>query len=83
MFVALDEPVVVVVIPEVLESLVQVFEDGKGVDPKKLFLKGAPEPLDAAIALGGTNEGGAGVNAEKAQFGLKGSPRLLVYQIYL
>ena len=64
-FVALDEPVLVVLVAEVLEGLVQVFEVGEGVDPEKLLLEGAPEPLDAAIALGGTNEGWAGRHAEE------------------
>ena len=55
-FVALDEPVVVVVIAEALEGLVQVFEVGVGVDPEKLLFEGSPESFDAAVAFGGADE---------------------------
>lgn len=37
------------------------------------LFEGAPEALDAAVALGGADEGGAGVHAEEAQLGLEGS----------
>ena len=73
MFVALDKPVVVVVIAEALEGPVQVFEVGVGVDPEELLFEGSPESLDAAIAFRGADEGRAGVHAEEAQFGLEGS----------
>jgi hypothetical protein len=58
-FVALDEPVVVVVIAEALEGPVQVFEGGVGVDPEKLFFERSPEPLDEAVLPSGprTKEG--------------------------
>ena len=71
--VAFDEPLVVVEITELLEGLVEVLDVGEGVDPEKLFLEGSPEALDAAIAFGGTDEGGAGVHAKEAQLGLEGS----------
>ena len=70
---ALDEPLVVVEITEFLESLVEVLDVGEAVDPEKLFLERAPEALDAAIAFGGTDEGGAGIHAEEAQLGLVGA----------
>ena len=70
---ALDEPVLVVVVAEVLEGPVQVFEVGEGVDPEKLLLEGAPEPLDAAIAFRSAGEGWAGGHAEESQFSLEGS----------
>ena len=71
--VALDEPLVVVEITELLEGLVEVLDVGEGVDPEKLFFEGAPEPLDAAVAFGGTDEGRTGVHAEEAQFSLVGA----------
>ena len=70
--VALDEPVVVVVEAELLECPVEVVQIGEGADPEELFLQGAPEALDAAVALGGTDEGGAGLHAEEFQFSLVG-----------
>ena len=69
---AFDQPLVVVEIAEFLEGLVEVLDVGEGVDPEKLLLKGAPEALDAAVAFGGTDEGGTGVHAQEAQFGLEG-----------
>jgi len=72
-FVGLDKPMVVVVIAEVLEGLVQVFEGGESMDPEKLLFEGSPESLDAAIAFRGADEGGAGVHAEESPFGLEGS----------
>ena len=71
--VALDEPVVVVVIAEALEGLVQAFEVGVCVDPEKLLFERSPESLNAAVAFGSVDEGGAGVHAEEAQLGLEGS----------
>ena len=64
--VSFDEPLVVVEIAEFLEGLVEVLDVGEGVDPEKLFFEGAPEPLDAAVAFGGTDEGVTGVHAEEA-----------------
>ena len=69
---AFDEPLVVVEITELLEGLVEVLDVGEGVEPEKLLLEGAPEALDAAVAFGGADEGGAGVHAQEAQFGLEG-----------
>ena len=70
---ALDEPVVVVVIAEALEGLIQVFKGGEGMDPEKLLFERAPEPLDATVAFGGADEGGAGIHPEEAKLGLEGS----------
>ena len=70
--VAFDQPLVVIEIAEFLEGLVEVLDVGEGVEPEKLLLKGAPEALDAAVAFGGTDEGGTGVHAQEAQFGLEG-----------
>ena len=39
----------VVVVPEFLESLVEVLEVCEGSDPEELFLEGTPEAFDAAI----------------------------------
>lgn len=57
--VALDEPLVVVAVAEVLERLIQFVEVGEGADSEELFLERAPEALDAAVAFGGADEGGA------------------------
>ena len=71
--VALDEPLVVVAVAEVLERLVQFVEAGEGADPEELFLERAPEALDAAVAFGGADEGGAGVHAEESDLFLEGA----------
>ena len=57
--VALDEPVVVVEFAEILEGVVQVVEGGEGMNPEKLLFEGSPEAFDAAVALGGPDEGWA------------------------
>ena len=62
--VALDEPVVVVEIAEILEGMVQVVQGGEGMNPEKLLFEEAthallPEAFDAAVALGGPDEGWA------------------------
>ena len=70
--VALDKPMVVVMIAEALEGLVQVFEGGESVDPEELLFESSPEALDAAVAFGNADEGGTGVHAEEAQLGFPG-----------
>ena len=70
---ALNEPVVVVEFAKILEGVVQVIEGGEGVNPEKLLFECPPEAFDAAVALGGADEGWAGVHAKKAQFGLEGA----------
>jgi hypothetical protein len=57
--VALNKPMVVVVIAEDLEGVIQVVEGSEGMNPKKLLFEGAPEPLDATVALRCADEGGA------------------------
>jgi hypothetical protein len=69
--VAFDEPVVVVEVAEFLEGLIEVFEGGVGVNPEELFLEGAPEAFEAAVAFGGSDEGGAGIHAKESQLGLE------------
>ena len=69
---AFDEPLVVIEIAEFLEGLVEVLDVGEGMEPEKLLFEGAPEALDAAVAFGGADEGGAGVHTQEAQFGLEG-----------
>ena len=69
---AFDEPLVVVEITEFLEGLVEVLDVGEGVEPEKLLLEGAPEAFDAPVTFRGADEGGAGVHAQEAQFGLEG-----------
>jgi hypothetical protein len=71
--VAFEEPLVVVEIAEFLEGLVEILNAGDGVDPEKLFLEGAPEAFNAAVAFGGADEGGPGVHAKEGQLGLEGS----------
>ena len=70
---ALDEPLVVVEITKFLEGLIEVLDVGEGVDSEKLFLEGAPEALDTAVAFGGADKGGTGVHAEEGQFRLEGA----------
>jgi len=73
MSVAADQPVLVVVGLEGLECLVELIESGEGLDPEKLLLQGAPEPLDAAVALRGSDEGGAGFHPQEPKLGLEGA----------
>lgn len=73
MAVALDEPVVVVELAEGLEFPVQLVDVSEGADPEELLLEGAPEALDAAVAFGGSDEGGTALQAEEAQLGLEGA----------
>ena len=68
-----DQPVPVVVILEFPQSLVEVLDTGKGLDPEELLLEGAPESLNAAVPFRGTDEGRAGFHAEEPQFGLEGA----------
>ena len=58
---------------ELPEGPVEVFDGGKGMDPKKLLFEGAPEPLDAAVPFGGTDKGRAGLHTQEPQFRLEGA----------
>jgi len=69
-----DQPLSVLAFQEVLQGAVEFLDRWEGVDPEELLLEGegAPEPFDAAVALGRPDKERAGLHAEEARFGLKG-----------
>jgi len=73
MAVAANQPVLVVVVLESLERLVEFVEGGEGLDPEKLLFQGAPEPLDATVALRGADEGWTRLHPQEPKLGLEGA----------
>jgi hypothetical protein len=68
--VALDDPGVVVGVLEGVQGQAQVLDGGEAADPEQVLLEGADEALDAAVALGLTDEGGRARDAEEGELAL-------------
>src|SRR5487761_375348 len=66
----LDQPLTVVLVLELEQGQPQLLDGGEVADPEQLLLEGSDEALRNSIALGLAHEGGAGLDAEKAQLGL-------------
>jgi hypothetical protein len=66
--VSLDQPAFVVGLPELDQREAEFLDRPEGPDPEQVLLQRPDEPLGAAVALGGADEGGRnskGVNMKK------------------
>src|SRR5919112_3385734 len=69
--VPLDDPAVVVGLPEPLQRRPQLLDRLEAPHPQQVLLQGADEPLGAAVALGLPDEGRRALEAEEADLGLE------------
>jgi len=67
----LHEPVIVVALAEFLERRGQFLQRREVSHPEQLFLEGAEEALDAAVAFGLPDKGGRGGDARKGDLTLE------------
>jgi hypothetical protein len=63
-----DDPVVVEALREVAQCQVELPDGAEAPQPEELLLQGADEALDAAVALGLADEGGAGAAPVESLF---------------
>ena len=63
-----DEPGRVVDLPKGQQRLLKLLDAVEGPHPEQVLLERADEPLGAAIAFRGADEGGRAVDAEEDQF---------------
>ena len=66
----LDEPLAVVLVLELEQGQAQLLNGGEVADPEQLLFQRPDEALRNSVALRLAHEGGAGLDAEKAQLGL-------------
>jgi len=66
------DPVVVEAVGEGALCLVELLDGAEAAQPEELLLQGADESLDAAIALGLADEGGAGGDPDGPELVLEG-----------
>src|SRR3954452_20012075 len=69
--VPLDDPGLVVNLPELLERQAQLLDGGEGPDPEQVLLQRPDEPLGAAVALRLAHEGRRALDAGEADLGLE------------
>jgi hypothetical protein len=69
--VALEDPGPVVRVLEGVERLAQLLDGLESADPEEVFLERPDEALGAAVALGLTDEGGRGLDAEEGELALE------------
>lgn len=77
---SLEDPAFVVGLAEVQQGETELLHRGESPEPQELLLEGSDEPLDlargrplgAAVALGASDEGGAGLDAEEGDLVLEG-----------
>src|SRR3954467_6149113 len=69
--VPLDDPGLVVNLPELLERQAQLLDGGEGSDPEQVLLQRPDEALGAAVALGLADERRRALDAEEADLGLE------------
>jgi len=67
-----DDPVVFEAVGKVAERMVELLDGAESVQPEELLLQGADEALDAAVALGLADEGGAGGDPDGPELVLEG-----------
>src|SRR3954464_11365782 len=67
--VPLDDPGLVVNLPELLERQAQLLDGGEGPDPEQVLLQRPDEPLGAAVALRLAHERRRALDAEEADLG--------------
>ncbi len=64
MAVPLDQPVLVVVVLELLQGGLKLLDGVEGSDPEQVFLQGSDEPLGAAVPFWCADEGRRGFRAQ-------------------
>jgi hypothetical protein len=66
-----DQPAFVVGLPEVDQREAELLDVAEGPDPEQVLLQRPDEPLGAAVALGGAEEGRRGRGAEPGDLALE------------
>ena len=69
--VALDDPQLVVLIPELQEGNPELFDGVEVPHPEQVLLECADEPLRTSVAFGGTHEAGGSLDAQEGDLVLE------------